>query len=67
VACIHWWLVETPRGPTSKGVCKLCGAEKEFPSAYGRELYREDMKRMGAVIHVNSYRRRGARAGRGQA
>ena len=28
--CRHHWVIETPKGPTSKGVCKLCGAEKEF-------------------------------------
>jgi hypothetical protein len=28
--CCHHWIIETPAGPTSKGVCKLCGAEKEF-------------------------------------
>lgn len=28
--CRHHWLIETPRGATSKGVCKLCGAAKEF-------------------------------------
>ena len=28
--CSHHWLIESPKGPTSKGVCKLCGATKEF-------------------------------------
>lgn len=28
--CVHWWIIETPNGPTSKGRCKLCGAEKVF-------------------------------------
>lgn len=28
--CAHHWLIEPPSGPMSKGVCKLCGAEKEF-------------------------------------
>ena len=28
--CVHYWVIETPRGPTSTGVCKYCGAEKEF-------------------------------------
>ena len=28
--CRHHWIIEAPSGPTSKGVCKLCGAEKEF-------------------------------------
>ena len=28
--CVHHWIIEPPTGPTSKGVCKLCGAEKDF-------------------------------------
>ena len=46
--CSHHWLIEPPKGPTSMGVCKLCGATKEFqnqlkssgliaPSSPGRE------------------------------
>lgn len=28
--CHHYWVIESPNGPTSKGVCKFCGAKKEF-------------------------------------
>jgi len=28
--CHHYWIIESADGPTSKGVCKFCGAEKEF-------------------------------------
>ena len=28
--CVHHWLIETPDGPVSKGVCKYCRAEKYF-------------------------------------
>lgn len=28
--CCHYWIIETPNGPTSRGVCKFCGAVKEF-------------------------------------
>lgn len=28
--CRHYWVIEPPKGPTSRGVCQLCGAEKEF-------------------------------------
>lgn len=28
--CQHHWLIEPPNGPTSKGVCKLCGEVKLF-------------------------------------
>ena len=28
--CVHYWVIDPPNGPTSNGVCKICGAEKEF-------------------------------------
>ena len=28
--CQHHWVIESPRGPVSRGVCKQCGAVKEF-------------------------------------
>jgi hypothetical protein len=28
--CVHHWKIDPPEGPFSKGVCKLCNAEREF-------------------------------------
>jgi hypothetical protein len=28
--CRHHWVIETAEDSVSKGVCRLCGAEKEF-------------------------------------
>ncbi len=28
--CKHYWKIESSNNPTSVGVCKYCGAEKEF-------------------------------------
>ena len=28
--CLHQWMIGPPAGPSSKGVCRLCGEEKEF-------------------------------------
>ena len=28
--CTHYWLIDPPDGPISKGVCKICGAERDF-------------------------------------
>jgi len=28
--CGHHWKIEEAQGPTSRGVCKLCGMEREF-------------------------------------
>jgi hypothetical protein len=30
VGCTHYWMIESPQGPISKGVCKYCGAVSEF-------------------------------------
>jgi hypothetical protein len=31
--CRHHWIIETPHGVTSRGLCKRCGARKRFPNA----------------------------------
>lgn len=28
--CRHHWLIEPPDGPISRGVCKKCGARRNF-------------------------------------
>jgi len=28
--CHHHWMIESADGPVSTGVCKLCGARKDF-------------------------------------
>ena len=32
-ACRHHWRIAAPEGTTSRGVCKHCGAERDFPNA----------------------------------
>ena len=31
--CAHRWVIESPNGETSHGICRVCGAEKEFPNS----------------------------------
>jgi hypothetical protein len=31
--CIHHWIIEAPNGRESAGVCKHCGARKEFSNS----------------------------------
>ena len=31
--CRHHWIIETPHGATSRGLCKRCGMNKRFPNA----------------------------------
>lgn len=30
----HYWVIEAARGPISRGVCKFCGAVKEFHNSW---------------------------------
>ncbi len=30
--CQHHWVIDPPEGPVSKGVCRSCGEERDFPS-----------------------------------
>lgn len=41
--CIHHWIIDPPDGPISKGYCKLCGSEKEFPNDLSYS-WKEDVK-----------------------
>lgn len=29
-ACRHHWIIDSPQGATSMGVCKICGTRREF-------------------------------------
>ena len=31
-ACVHWYILPKPSGPTITGRCKYCGAERDFLS-----------------------------------
>ena len=37
--CAHFWMIETPNGPTSQGVCKMCGKEQEFRNSVSRSTW----------------------------
>ncbi len=30
--CMHQWMLDSPNGPSSRGVCLRCGSEREFPN-----------------------------------
>lgn len=40
--CTHFWLIDTPAGPTSPGQCKRCGEVKEFPNSLTEFQYGDD-------------------------
>ncbi len=33
-ACRHYWVIEPADGPMSRGVCQVCGEEKEFLNSW---------------------------------
>ena len=40
--CRHHWLIESPQGPTSMGMCKLCGAQREFSNSATDFLWEDE-------------------------
>ena len=42
-ACAHHWVIASPNGATSKGVCKRCGLEKDFPNSAEDYLWERDV------------------------
>ncbi len=55
VDCIHYWVIETPNGPVSRGICKYCGAVRLFINAYTVAL--EEVP-YGKMLNLVSNRRR---------
>ncbi len=51
--CVHHWLIETPNGRESHGVCKRCGQKKSFTNSTEQVMWeqsnslRNDMGRTG--------------------
>ncbi len=35
--CAHHWLIESPDGETSRGVCRICGASRQFANYNQRQ------------------------------
>ena len=40
--CSHHWVIQDGDGPTSAGVCRLCGALKEFKNYMEASLWGDD-------------------------
>lgn len=39
MVCVHYWLIDTPRGAFSKGRCKGCGDERDFRNSSDNYLF----------------------------
>ena len=33
MSCTHHWVIESPAGPTSEGVCQKCGETRQFSNS----------------------------------
>ncbi len=40
--CQHHWRIASPNGATSQGICKRCGAEREFPNSTNESVWDND-------------------------
>lgn len=48
VGCEHYWVIGQPSGPSSNGICKECGEEREFlnyweGSSWGNDVSLEQL------------------------
>ena len=57
--CAHHWIIDPPNGPTSKSVCKKCGAKTEFrnsgwysPMIEEVSSYRENSDKIASLERV---------------
>ncbi len=63
--CQHVWLIDSPAGPSSNGVCRACGETKEFPnyiegSAWGYDM---SVEQLGGASRVGVAKRGRAKSG----
>ena len=43
--CRHYWVIESPRGPVSTGVCRVCSERREFRNSFANTGWeRESMR-----------------------
>ena len=47
--CEHNWLLAPPNGPVSKGVCRNCGGERDFPNHIEAEWGKTGRQRASAT------------------
>ena len=53
ISCRHHWIIDTAVGVTSKGVCKLCGAEKEFLNVIDDSIPKDEIASLIESVDLN--------------
>jgi hypothetical protein len=41
-SCRHHWVIQSPNGVTSRGVCKNCGRQRDFPNAAADAMWERE-------------------------
>lgn len=59
-SCTHHWVIDSPTGPTSVGVCKHCGTKREFTNFAFYSPWEDEVK-LG-MERRNSWKRNGSRS-----
>ncbi len=55
-SCRHHWIIESPHGATSRGVCKRCGASRRFPNAAEDALWESSGSTLGRFSNRGAVR-----------
>ncbi len=42
-ACKHHWIIGYPEGPISRGICRICGEQREFRNSIDTSLREDNM------------------------
>ena len=58
--CSHHWIIGDPEGPTSSGVCKHCGAKRDFMnyfegSSWGSEISLDRISKKEGISKDSDY------------
>jgi hypothetical protein len=40
--CTHHWKIASPTGATAIGICRRCGADREFPTSSAADVWYND-------------------------
>ena len=59
--CCHYWLIDKPNGPVSRGVCKFCHEERLFSNApierSSRDMVARHDKARGEYLRIKQEER----------
>ena len=54
--CAHHWMIESPDGTTSTGVCNLCGTVREFVNSYESKEFNDTGRRRKPQLVTHAQR-----------